>query len=214
MKKSVYSIVLMDDVIKAVDEKAYRLGTSRSNLINQILAEHLSCITPEMRMKDIFDSAENLINNSLLIQQRNSPTFMTVKTGIQYRYRPTISYRIELDRSPDIFFGTVKVGIRTQNTKLSFLFKSFFQYFAKFEKNILSEKGCNDYCYSLDLTTFARKLIYSKNMTDQQLGEAVGMYIKHLDRCIKFFFSSPETFSELSGEIEREYRQMLKKYII
>ena len=41
MKRSVYSLVLMDDVIKAVDEQAYRLGTSRSNLINQILAERL-----------------------------------------------------------------------------------------------------------------------------------------------------------------------------
>ena len=33
LKKSVYSLVLMDEVIKAVDEQAYRLGTSRSNLI-------------------------------------------------------------------------------------------------------------------------------------------------------------------------------------
>ena len=54
MKRSVYSLVLMDDVIKAVDEQAYRLGTSRSNLINQILAERLSCVTPEMRMREIF----------------------------------------------------------------------------------------------------------------------------------------------------------------
>ena len=37
MKKSIYSLVLMDEVIRAVDEQAYRLGTSRSNLINQIL---------------------------------------------------------------------------------------------------------------------------------------------------------------------------------
>ena len=46
----------MDDVIRAVDEQAYRLGTSRSNLINQILAEHLSCVTPEMR-RHIFRTA-------------------------------------------------------------------------------------------------------------------------------------------------------------
>ena len=55
MKKSVYSLVLMDDVVNAIDDMAYQMNTSRSNLINQILAEHVSYITPEMRMKDIFD---------------------------------------------------------------------------------------------------------------------------------------------------------------
>ena len=38
MSKSVYSLVLSDDVVAAVDRAAYALGSSRSNLINQILA--------------------------------------------------------------------------------------------------------------------------------------------------------------------------------
>ena len=37
MKKSVYSLVLMDDVVNAIDDMAYQMNTSRSNLINQIL---------------------------------------------------------------------------------------------------------------------------------------------------------------------------------
>ena len=58
MKKSVYSIVLADDVVEAIDEMAYSLGTSRSNLINQILAERVSMMTPEIRMRDIFSRIE------------------------------------------------------------------------------------------------------------------------------------------------------------
>ena len=54
MKKSVYSLVLMDDVVKAIDDMAYKLNTSRSNLINQILAEHVSFKTPESLIKDVF----------------------------------------------------------------------------------------------------------------------------------------------------------------
>ena len=57
MKKSVYSLVLMDDVVKAIDQMAYENNTSRSNLINQILAEKVMLITPEMRMRDIFDKS-------------------------------------------------------------------------------------------------------------------------------------------------------------
>ena len=41
MNKSVYSLVLMDNVVSEVDKMAYEMGTSRSNLINQILAEYV-----------------------------------------------------------------------------------------------------------------------------------------------------------------------------
>lgn len=61
MDRNVYSLVLLDDVVNAVDKMAYEKNTSRSNLINQILAEYLSCPTPEMRIKDIFDSVEGII---------------------------------------------------------------------------------------------------------------------------------------------------------
>ncbi len=60
MKKSIYSLVLADDVVAAADRLAYELHTSRSNLINQILAEHLSCVTPEMRMQAVFAQMETL----------------------------------------------------------------------------------------------------------------------------------------------------------
>ena len=56
MNKSVYSLVLMDNVVSEVDKLAYELGTSRSNLINQILAEYVRYTTPEMRMRAIFDA--------------------------------------------------------------------------------------------------------------------------------------------------------------
>lgn len=55
LKRSVYSLVLSDDVIEAIDNMAYSLNTSRSNLINQILAEKVSLITPEKRMDSIFN---------------------------------------------------------------------------------------------------------------------------------------------------------------
>lgn len=54
MSKSVYSVVLMDDVVDAVDRLAYEAGTNRSNMINRILAEYVQLATPEQRMQDIF----------------------------------------------------------------------------------------------------------------------------------------------------------------
>ena len=56
MQKNVYSIVLNEDVVEAVDHLAYREGTSRSNMINRILAEYLSLSTPEQQIRDIFSA--------------------------------------------------------------------------------------------------------------------------------------------------------------
>ena len=118
MNKSVYSLVLMDDIIKAVDREAYRLATSRSNLINQILAQHLACETPEMRMRSTFDYLSELIGESFRIQQQRSASLMTMRTSLDYKYHPTISYKVELERAPAQYIGTLRVQIRTQSQLL------------------------------------------------------------------------------------------------
>ena len=38
MKKTLYSLMLSDEVVREADRLAHQKGTNRSNLINQILA--------------------------------------------------------------------------------------------------------------------------------------------------------------------------------
>ena len=64
MKKTLYSLMLSEDVVAEVDRLAHRLGTNRSNLINQILAEHVNLVTPERRINDIFSAIEQLMTPS------------------------------------------------------------------------------------------------------------------------------------------------------
>ncbi|WP_109726330.1 hypothetical protein [Ruminococcus flavefaciens] len=214
MKKSVYSLVLMDDVIKAVDEQAYRLGTSRSNLINQILAEHLSCVTPEMRMREIFAQMTELMNSSFRIQEQRSPSLMTVKTALEYKYRPTINYKVELERSPQQYLGTLRVSIRTQSAALIDMFHSFFAYRAKLENSYLSRLGINSYSCEIGDGSFSRRLINTGALTGEQAGEAIGEYIKDLDHAVKTYFAAPETFGESAPILEKDYRALLGRYII
>ena len=49
MKKTLYSLMLSEDVVHEVDLLAHKLGTNRSNLINQILAEYVNMVTPDQR---------------------------------------------------------------------------------------------------------------------------------------------------------------------
>ena len=41
MNKSVYSLVLSDEVVEAVDHAAYRAGMSRSAFINSVLPKNV-----------------------------------------------------------------------------------------------------------------------------------------------------------------------------
>ena len=214
MKKSVYSLVLMDDVIKAVDEQAYRLGTSRSNLINQILAERLSCVTPEMRMREIFGQIAELMNSSFRIQEQRSPSLMTVKTALEYKYRPTISYKVELERVPQQYLGTLRVNIRTQSAALIDMFHSFFAYRAKLEHSYLAGMGVEGYSCEIGDGSFSRRLINTGALTEEQAGEAIGEYIKDLDRAVKTYFAAPEAFGENAPVLEKAYRALLGRYIV
>ena len=213
VKKSVYSLVLMDDVIKAVDRQAYRLGTSRSNLINQILAEHLSCVTPEMRMREIFAAMSDLVGGSFRIQQQRSASLMTLKTALDYKYRPTISFKVELERAPDDKLGTLRVQIRTQSEQLIGLFNSFFVYRIKLEKALLEAKGRKDTEFELTSGCFTRKLLES-GLDDEKTGEAISVYLTHLNKSIQTFFSAPQEFSNYSPELEKEYIAMLERFVL
>ena len=86
MHKSIYSLVLADEVVAAVDQMAYRLHTSRSNLINQILAEHLSCVTPEMRMQAVFSRMESLAD-TFRIQEQTSAHMLSLQSRLDYKYK-------------------------------------------------------------------------------------------------------------------------------
>ena len=62
--------MLNDEVVREVDAVAHRLGTNRSALINQILAEYVGCTTPERRIKLKVSVAQLLLS---IIAQANRP---------------------------------------------------------------------------------------------------------------------------------------------
>ena len=195
MQKSIYSLVLMDDVIAAVDKEAYRLNTSRSNLINQILAEHLACITPEMKMQEIFNSISDMLEGHFQIQQQSSNSLMTIKSALQYKYKPTVNYKVELFRNPNNYIGQIKVQIRSQSSTIIKLFEDFFKLWVQLEANILVNKIQSDYIFKLESGKFVRQLFNPKNISDNELGQALYSYINVLDKAIKLYFSAPSDFT-------------------
>ena len=100
MNKSIYSLVLSDEVIEAIDRMAYSMNTSRSALINQILAEAVSYVTPEKRMRDIFGRMEEILlsDNAFQLMMQSSDSMFSVRSALAYKYNPTIKYSLELNK--------------------------------------------------------------------------------------------------------------------
>lgn len=205
MKKSVYSIVLMDDVVEAVDRMAYSMNTSRSNLINQILAEKVSCITPEKRMKNIFEQIENLMNDSCYqIQSQQSDAMMYIKSPLRYKYRPTVRYSVELHRNPYDSLGKLKVSFRTQSQQLIDEVTKFFMLWAETEKKYIGSLFPEGIPFIIQNGRYERKFT-AMSGNEKDSGTAIAAYIRIIDKCLKLYFSDCEDIINSVSNIYASY---------
>ncbi|MGN0620798.1 MAG: CopG family transcriptional regulator [Porcipelethomonas sp.] len=218
MKKSVYSIVLSDDVVSAVDELAYRTGTSRSNLINQILAERVSYMTPEKRMKSIFDSVREMMDNQFQIQLQGSDALMSIRSPLRYKYKPTIRYRVELLREQkDDVFGMLSVSMRTQSASLLSALDVFFRLWQQLEERYISGFFRNGLKYELTGGKFVRAFQLSSvtdSLSASDAGKAISKYITVLDEVMKIYFAGIDNLNITGSEMENCYKKNIENMII
>ena len=102
MKKSTYSVVLSDRVVAEIDRLAYRKGTNRSSMINEILAGYVSMTTPEQRISRIFSDMAAVLYPGEVFRELAPPTpsVMSMRAALAYKYNPTVRYTVELFRDP------------------------------------------------------------------------------------------------------------------
>ncbi len=212
MGKSLYSLMLMDDVVKEVDRLAFLRGTNRSNLVNQILAEYLSMTTPEKRIGNIFRHIENSMNRERVIVpffDGNNST-MLLKSSLEYKYRPTIKYEVELYRIPRGAIGELTVTFRTQSESLIEALNRFLGIWMSLEEHYLPKYfGGNGTDYRIGGGKFVRgiHLRDDRDYSDESVGDAISAYIRNFDRLIKGFLSGRYD----SADVERLYVDALNR---
>ena len=210
MKKSMYSLMLAEDVIRAIDCLAEEKGTNRSNLVNQILAEYVSLKTPEKRVQNIFDIIEHYLGkqNQLLYSQPNDMT-MSIKSSLQYHYRPTIRYEVEMYRTPAQTIGQLKIIFRTTSSELLVELTRFFKLWMQLENIYIKQffsKGAIE--YGLENGKFWRTFAVpnDSDYTEEQIGNAISQYIATFDEMLKDFLAGRYSSTE---ELEKRYLQYL-----
>ena len=207
MNKSVYSLVLMDEVVAEVDRLAYQRNTSRSNMINQILAEYVSYMTPEKRMREVFERAIHRLTGSGTFQLMLQPTdsTMSLRSALAYKYNPTVRYSVELYRDQQGAAGELKVLLRSQNNSLILYMTQFFKLWTRLEQAYVGETQ-----YQIERGRYTRILRLPEAVkSNAQRGEILADYIKVLDECMKIFFELLDQPQVAAARIENRYRKYL-----
>lgn len=220
MDKSVYSLVLMDDIVHAVDKLAYERNTSRSNLINQILAEYLSFSTPEMRMKNIFDCVEQMMADmeSFQVQFQPSDAMISIRSALRYRYNPTIRYVLELYRSCEPTVGEVRISMRTQSQPLITILMNFFDFWAELEDRIIGSRfpGGHVPC-RIETGRYIREFTMPREkvqQTNEGIAEAIGEYIQFFDTSLKYYFAELDDLDTAVAVLEQNYRNYMQHEVM
>ena len=183
MKKTLYSLMLSEEVVREVDALAHRLGTNRSNLINQILADYVSVTTPERRINDIFQAVEQMLAPSRELVPFFAPNALTMslKSSLEYKYRPTVKYEVQLFRSGEGSLGELSVVFRTQSAALIASMSVVF---------------CNDFIVTDAGITLCLR-------TDIRVGGVYSVNIFCKQQCVSVNLSSAERRCRIRGKERR-----------
>lgn len=202
MKKTLYSLVLNDEVVREVDALAHRMGTNRSNLINQILAEYVNYTTPEQRINEVLSTIEQLMAPSRELVPFFSPNSysMSLKSSLEYKYRPTVKYEVELYRGAGESIGELTVLFRTQSMALIQGMTEFFRLWKQIEDAHLRPLTGAKIDYALYEGKFIRSIAApDKDCTTQELASALSDYITLFDKLLKGYLADRYSPHEIEG---------------
>ena len=202
MKKTLYSLVLNDEVVREVDALAHRMGTNRSNLINQILAEYVNYTTPEQRINEALSAIEQLMAPSRELVPFFSPNSysMSLKSSLEYKYRPTVKYEVELYRGAGESIGELTVLFRTQSMALIQGMTEFFRLWKQIEDAHLRPMTGAKIDYALYEGKFVRSIAApDKDCSTQELASALSDYITLFDKLLKGYLADRYSPHEIEG---------------
>ena len=192
MKKTLYSLMLNDEVVREVDALAHRLGTNRSALINQILAEYVNYTTPERRINDVLSAIDQLMRPTRDLVPFFVPnaSSLSLKSSLEYKYRPTVKYEVELYRGGEENIGSLSVVFRTQSAALIQAMTEFFRLWKRIEDAHLYPLTGARIDYALYDGKFVRSIAApDRDCSTDELAAALSEYIQLFDKLMKNYLT-------------------------
>ena len=203
MNKSVYSLVLSDEIVQEIDRLAYEMGQSRSAMVNQVLADYVRYTTPEKRMREVFSAIEQMLLGSVFEPQlQPSESMVSLRSALDYKYNPSVRYSVELYKNARPLLGELRVSVRSQNSTLVLAMLQFFKLWTRIETAYIGRVEC-----AMEDGRYLRKLRISEesNPNNEQIGEGIAAYIRLLDSALKQYFEHLNDPAVAMTGVERLY---------
>ena len=205
-EKNIYSLVLSDDVVEAVDRLARSSGLSRSAMVNQLLAERVCCVTPEMRLKSITSAILSAVGGEFYLTEQPSAATVACKTALKYRYKPTLRYSVELFGAGSKRAGELRITVRTQSSQLYADLSGFFRCWTELEQKYITGRISQDILFAIEPGRFTRTLnMPPEGIPDEALGQAVADYMAMLDEAMKQYFAQLPDEGRAAAAAESSY---------
>lgn len=204
MNKTAYSLILSEEVIREVDKLAYSLGTNRSNMVNQILAEYVSYVTPEKRISHVLNEIRDRFSESGAFQlaAATSGAILSLRSALSYKYNPTIRYNVELSRGALPEVGWLRVSLRTQNSALIAELVRFYNLWSKLEQSEIGRQHTliEEEKFSRDLVLQSPAGADEIAIGSEELGLMIADYILTFDAALKLYlYHMEEQEKNLAG---------------
>lgn len=214
MEKSLYSLILNDEVIKRIDILAQKEGSNRSALVNKILAEYVSFVTPEEHIKTVLETISEHMSKGFEILNSNRARTIMVKSALELKYRPSITYEVELYKTNKIRLGELKINCRTNSEIILNKLYQFIKKWVKMEEEFISTFYQNrNVEYYLEGNKLRRIfcMVGRADASDEKISKNIGEYIKLLDKTMKLYL-----YDELESwvDVGKDYIKYLNSDII
>ena len=132
---------------------------------------------------------------------------MSLKSSLEYKYRPTVKYEVELYRGQEDAIGELSVVFRTQSTALITAMTEFFRLWKNIEDAHLAPLIGNKPQFALYDGRFTRSIsVPDRNCTSEELASAISEYIKLFDKLMKNYLSGRLSPHEIEAAY---YSQMI-----
>ena len=199
--KSIYRLMLDDDLVSAIDRFASNRGLTRSAMIEKMLSDRISYLSPLSKVSEIYEEIDRMISAAGGFTAYNSDvqSGFTVKSAIA-RYRPSVRYQVRIyDRLTDGDFGRLKAVLRTDDSAVLENAEEFIRAFCRLERIYVSPSIPEEINCGFDIRSgvFARGLRLAGGIdhTAADISRAITGYVSMLDTMMKRWFG-------------REYRSM------
>jgi hypothetical protein len=133
---------------------------------------------------------------------------MSMKSSLQYRYRPTVKYSVELYRDRREALGELSVVFRTQSESLLSAMSEFFHLWKQIEDELIAPYLSRPVEYALYSGRFTRSIAVADNRSysTSDIASAISAYVRLFDRLMKGYLGG----SMPAAQVREEYVQYLQ----